>query len=165
MQLDGSDLLNNPDPKTLDPSTPQAPIDLQKHHNLKEECGVGALPLPLDLSKGVSVLVDGLLMAPKHQMGSEFRIVIGIYDRTGKVVARTHTTEWQHWDSPMSPVRDNSNTNNMSIHHSSSNAMRTLKQQAVGAAESSVLGAKVLLEIQTRTEGGCLCFAFMCCIH
>lgn len=94
----------------MDPSQKRL-INAGSNYNLmdhvREECGVGISPTPLDLVKGITVIVDGCLIRKSLQaLGNPadlmFRVALGAYDKSGeKSLARLTATAWQHLD-PMS---------------------------------------------------------------
>ncbi len=153
-----------------------------RYQSLKEECGVGNIPLPVDLCRGthlspidcvhssylihnafllhiyatlhfiisislpvadfsrvtfilgISVLVDGLLLAPKHQSGGYYRVALGVYDKAGKSVVRLIATEWQPWSNA-----PNAANTAVSVQYLDSIVMRTIKQPSTTTPGSNAV--------------------------
>jgi len=70
----------------------------------KEESGVGASPLPMDLAKGYSVMVDGMVIPESyaHELvengGGSYRLVVAIYDKKGTAVTPISACKWMNWE-------------------------------------------------------------------
>ena len=119
--------------KAMQPSNSQKSLDLppgefnnygenptgaDKNHVMLEEAGVGAMPLPVDLAKGASIIADGIIVPPYHsailesgssegdQSGaiSKFRLVLGVYNAEGDIVANMAASKWQNWGEPSTQV-------------------------------------------------------------
>jgi hypothetical protein len=84
--------------------------ELLMYNTYREECGVGVTAIPFELSKGISVLVDGVILPKSYCEGNYYRIALGIYDNKGKSLIRLIATQWLHWKTQ--PVIELSSLNN-----------------------------------------------------
>ncbi len=81
----------------------QDPLDMKR-----EEAGVGNTPLPLDLAKGYSVMVDAIVIpeSAAHELadagGGTFRVVVAIYDKKGEAITALAACKWMNWEGHMS---------------------------------------------------------------
>ena len=79
--------------------------DLDQLMDMKrEEAGVGTSALPMDLAKGYSVLVDGMVIPESfaHELvdngGGSYRLVVAIYDKKGAAVTPIAACKWMPWE-------------------------------------------------------------------
>lgn len=151
----GPDAMEQLSPDRWNTESPQAsPLKQQpgggpaRNNALLEESGCGSTKLPVDLSRGISVVSDGLLIAPETHQDELFRIAMGIYDAKGKIVAKLSASEWQPWtDTPGDRAAFNFLAQPGSL-------KRIIKAAKDGDPPTLVLGLRALIEVQTRTPTG-----------
>eukprot|EP01040_Poterioochromonas_malhamensis_P003161 gene3161-3369_t len=142
--------------------------DITKDNDLRwiaahrEESGVGLFPIPIELSKGVTVLIDGFVLPKVACQGSFYRIAIGIYDAQGKSLARLIATPWLPWST--SPITElPSSAGSSSGRGDNLIALEVLKAVILQSLKVSdllsgnptpeyLLGVKCLLELQVKDE-------------
>jgi hypothetical protein len=112
---------------------------------MREDSGVGSIPLAVDLCKGIVTMVDGMLIAKEFHQANSFRLAVGIYDAKGKSVARLTASEWQPWD-----ISKNENDPLNSIQYLNSGVKRIVKQNEKELGD----GFKCMIEIQTKADTG-----------
>eukprot|EP01039_Chlorochromonas_danica_P001058 gene1058-1146_t len=127
--------------------------------HLREECGVGLAPVPIDLAKGMGIIIDGCLLRDQSSilqqaigggssstaMDTMFRIAVGVYDRNGEqAIVRLLASSWQ--------AMQTTATSAGPVQLLDKLLMLSLSSEQVITNQKT--GMKCLVELQMKTGGG-----------
>jgi hypothetical protein len=95
-----------------DGGTSSQPIYSSAEKLLRTEAGVGVEYVSLSTASacaGAIAIVDGVIVPVSQRQGSQFRVLLGIHDSSGKNVARMQSSDWMDWPKGTSNLGSASN--------------------------------------------------------